>query len=176
MNYEQALEASKCNPAGVIKVLEGLEWECNKCNGKGKVSQTLAYTKLPTHNVKPIYKPCNKCNGKGKIPYIWTPQVGEWFISKFGPLCLIYEVGDHFLRIAGPECKAGATGMSDGFIPILEWQVIEEVVKQAGYRIDICPSYECTIIGGGSKCLAKTLADSPKEAVDLAVLELGKEL
>ncbi len=170
MNYEQALKASKYNPVRVNKVLERLDVECPECNG----SQEFVHFTVGEHRVAGTCKYCKE----GKISYTWTPQVGEWFLSKFGGLCLIYEVGDHFLRIAGPECKAEATGMSDGFIPILEWQVIEEVLEKAGYEVNV--SYDskeggfCTIWKGdkyitaqGKNCLI---------AVYKAALALGKEL
>ena len=124
---------------------------------------------------------CPTCKGTGKIPYSHTPQVGEWVIYE-DKVYLIYQVGEEY----APSVKANKISIADlnGYLstskeflsPILEWEEIERVVKQAGYRIDICPGYECTIIGGGSKCLAKTLAKDRLTVVYKAVIALGKEI
>ncbi len=168
MNYEQANSVKEL-AAPVNKVLEGLEWECNKCNGKGKVSQTLAYTKLPTHNVKPIYKPCNKCNGKGKIPYIWTPQVGEWCIWN-GNVRLIEKVANHNNKVwcvfnHSIELPEGVPWEEARLITLIpEWEVIEEVLEKAGYWLEVKKPLEKYIKKDWMKVSASIYEDIGKNA------------
>ncbi len=78
MTYEQALEASKHDLKGVIKVLEGLEWGCEACEGTAIGVKKVEVKGKERH--KWIDKGCPKCNGLGKLSYTWTPQVGEFYL------------------------------------------------------------------------------------------------
>lgn len=169
MNYEEA-DSVKHLASGVNKVLEGLEW---KCNGTGCENGIVKIIKPVKGEVT-----CPIC--KGKTHYSWTPQVGGWCVCE-GEVCLIVkgkpddslsfnQIG-LLTRVNGIMNRSPATAT-----PILPWEEIERIIKQAGYRIDICPGYECTIIGRYSECLAKTLAKSRQEAVYRAVIALGEQI
>ncbi len=163
MNYQQA-NVVKDLAAPVNKVLERLEWEwkCPMCHSKGYVAS--------------VFCGCYLCKGEErKISYTWTPQVGEWCIWE-DEVRLIENVSRGNVWCVYNELAVPTWEEANKVIPILEWERIEEAVKQTGHRIDICPGYECTIIGGGSKCLAKTLAKNRQEAVMKAVIELGKKM
>jgi len=119
MNYKQALEASNHDPKGVNKVLEGLEWECNKCKG-GKIL---------------ISRGCSDCNNTGKIHYSWQPRVGEWVITpcvlnKNEPVLItcVDEIGFHYATENAEDfCSMQTYGRC---IPIFEWEVIEEILEK----------------------------------------------
>ncbi|KKN72824.1 hypothetical protein LCGC14_0406790 [marine sediment metagenome] len=168
MNYEQALQASKCNPAEVMKVLERLEWECNRCNGKGilKIPEITLGTRLKkTVN-------CSHCV-KGKLSYSWTPQVGEFSLLE----------GKVFLVKEKPyECGKSFYKLHEDAIPILEWEVIEEILEKAGYELEIIRGKTSKEFFIGIHSLdyhrvsrAMGCAKSRQQAVMKAVIELGKE-
>ncbi len=169
MNDKQA-NSVKDLAAPVDKVLEEWEWDCldEECNASG-----YTIKEVDGCIVKKISVPseCPTCNGIGKVKWSWTPRVGEWCVAH-NTVCLITKLHpDYGLRLD----KSPFREYPSECIPFLEWETIERVIKQAGYRIDICPGYECTIIGEGSKCLAKTLAKDRLTAVYRAVIALGKE-
>ncbi len=176
MNYEQALQASKCNPAEVMKVLERLEWECNRCNGKGilKIPEITLGTRLKkTVN-------CSHCV-KGKVSYTWTPQVGEWFI-RMEKLILITEPFQWRLNSDFAEKKGKVSGVytRQNCIPILEWEVIEEVLHKAGYNLigldrGDSRQFHCDIMQD-DKLIVATIGESRLIAVYDAVNKLGKEI
>jgi len=125
MNYKQALEASKHNPAGVMKVLEGLEWECSVCNGSG-IGVVDSDGRVDVTRICPI------CDGTGKVHYSWTPQVGEWCIAH-DEVCLITKLySDGGLRLD----KSPFREYLSECIPILEWEKIERILEKAGIGFD----------------------------------------
>ncbi len=189
MNYKQALEASKNNPAPVMKVLERLGWECPACAGTAIGVKRVEVEGKERH--KWIDKGCPKCKN-GKIPYSYTPQVGEWCIwDGFKDISLIYEVREaKWLKLPG----CGHELPKENVTPILEWQEIERILEEAGYWLEVKKPLKKYIhkgwmkvsasiyedIGknaaGNGKYIAYATAKSCKEAVDLAVIELGKEM
>ena len=176
MNYEQARKASKWNPVGVMKVLGGLEIECPECKGIGTV---------PAYGVRGS---CPTCHSRQKIPYSWTPQVGEWCIWKEN----IEHIVDidilsnddftlYFDYISDLDCyfdfdnrRASVSKAT----PILEWQVIEEVLEKAGLKLKLrfTSQQEWFALIIGDRCEVAGIGKSRQEAVMKAVLELGKEM
>ena len=122
MNSKEALEASKHDPEGVIKVLEGLEWECLECKGTG---ETVIKRGLQDHHERCIW-----CRGLGRLHYSHTPQVGEWYLNPQGEVHCIGEDIDLKNPLVQEDFKRR-------LILILEWEVIEEILEKAGYWLEI---------------------------------------
>ena len=172
MNHKQALKASKCNPARVMKVLEELtEKKCPKCNGRGKF--------------KPVFPGesgygCGHCRSTGKVHYSHTPQVGEWCVWRKGIVMIEKVYDDDSFRTNNQIAKTKDS------IPILEWEEIERVLEKAGYWLEEPIRREYGSEGTKCHCVIKkrgyikplgiAWGDTRKKAVDLAVIELGKEL
>ena len=165
MNYEQVLEAQKHNPAGVMKVLEGLEWECPEC--MINIGPASSWVECPT------------CNGKKKVSYSWTPQRGEFAQIVMGLIVLVDR--DGLFEDKWVETSRMGLIEYEKLTPILDWQVIEEILEKAGYWWN---SMWSETLGGQKrygfqlqgKCVLNIIAKSRIEAVYKAVIELGKEL
>ncbi len=150
MNYEQANSVKELAP-GVMKVLEGLEW--------------IEYLK----------------EQKGGIvkKYSWTPQLGEWCIVK-GRLHLITKTASKLVIevIPTPAIYDRPLEKSDA-IPILSWEEIRMIIKQAGYSISITSG-----AAGGEIVVYKEMDiiykkyhnNNLQEVVMKVVIELRKEL
>ncbi len=174
MNHKQALKASKCNPARVMKVLEELtEKKCPKCNGRGKF--------------KPVFPGesgygCGHCRSTGKVHYSHTPQVGEWCVWRKGIVMIEKVYDDDSFRTNNQIAKTKDS------IPILEWEEIERVLEKAGYWLEInkpldkyivkgCMNIGCSIYQEGKDdYIVYARGHSRIEAVYDAVNRLGKEL
>lgn len=170
MNYKQA-NAVKHLATPVNKVLEGLRVDkCWHCDGSGYF----------------MARPDEDCNGTGKVPYSWTPQVGEWCI-RYKKASLIIDVDECGKKIWLDNYSQGRKPQeSNEFIPILEWEVIEEILQKAGYNIVVNyyshlgsdSEYYCTIWKDEWKDEEEIdgEAKSRQGAVMKAVIELGEEL
>jgi len=180
MNYEQASAVRKL-AAPVNKVLERLEWECSKCQGKGYIVFGPA---LPDQTT------CSVCKGEGKIPYSYSPQPGEWVVNpcvlnKSEPVLItsVDKIGFHYATENGEDFCSTQTYSK--CIPILEWEVIEGILEKAGIRFSVRRNVDKNING---LCLCdciisdsaghrvKEIGESRPKAVMKAVLELGKEM
>ncbi len=161
MNYEQALKASKHNPRGVVGVLKKLEVECPKYGGVIQKRTICKSTGL-------------QCTGK--VPYFWTPQTADWVYCKENRrvICLYYNEhhGSPPDKYTNPKTA----------IPILEWEVIEEVLWQAGYwvKVERISHQVCHVMIGTYQKDYQTYnwikGASYTEAVYEAVTELGKRI
>jgi len=185
MNYEQASAVRKL-AAPVNKVLERLEWECSKCQGKGYIVFGPA---LPDQTT------CSVCKGEGKIPYSYSPQPGEWVVNpcvlnKSEPVLItsVDKIGFHYATENGEDFCSTQTYSK--CIPILEWEEIDKVLEKAGYEI-LVATKKC---GNDERCVSieKLSSDnegllylpvtclcygkSRQEAVMKAVIKLGKEM
>ncbi|KKN19976.1 hypothetical protein LCGC14_0940280 [marine sediment metagenome] len=117
MNDKQA-NSIKELAAPVIKVLERLKVACQICKGKGYIQFCKE---------EPDQIICRDCT-KGKVHYSWTPQVGEFYLLE----------GKVFLVKEKPyECGKSFYKLHEDAIPILEWEVIEEILEKAGYWIEV---------------------------------------
>ena len=175
MNYEQAKKAMPLAPRNV-EVLEGLEWECPECKGKGAVVVIGAVLH------------CDTCDsGRVKIKWSWAPQVGEWCIDSMGKIRLIEEVSQKDLSVF--MHKAYCPWQQFGLLtPILEWETIQQILLENDYYLSI-ESYgnevTCRITiwetdkeegGGRQRVVVLEKGKDCQEAVSLALDALGKEL
>ena len=122
MNYKQAL-IGKPHAAGVMKVLEGLEWECSRCKGKGRLDALgFSFPKLELR--------CDRCNGKTTVKYTWTPQVGEWVLClKSNKVHLVSRIFPKYRSCIGVDHIKIL--QLDAITPILGWEEIVRLVEKA---------------------------------------------
>ena len=188
MNYEQA-DKVKGLAAPVNKVLEGLEWECPVCKGRGGKDYE---GKIPWPCLGPK---CISCNASGKVKHKWQPKVGEWCIID-GSISLIIgflDDGRLEVRRAKNTDPVYIRREHKALTPILPWEEIERVLEEAGYRlwVDrdwINQKYYCKIAFRDKKLweegkqwnwdilVERREGKSRQEAVMKAVIELGKKL
>ena len=179
MNYEQA-KLAQPHAAEVLKVLEGLEWNCKVCN----------VIEMGTHlaSSRGITSGCFHCRGKGKISYTWTPQVGDNVLIKNSVSILVETdyMEDYPYRTSTEETFNKWDIEEHSVTPILDWQIVEEVLEKAGYWLDISKPLEiylemgymkvCCKIKKASddKCIVSGNANSRLIAVYKAIEGLGK--
>ena len=181
MNYEEADSVKGLAP-GVNKVLEGLEIECPNCHGKTLVSIGKDF--------KGEKAECPFCWGK-KVKYKWQPKVGEWCIHKEGnmPSHITGLFGDEINNSKYMRLILGVNAIEvsiEDYLPILHWEEIEGVLKQAGIGFDWFYPADGVEIEMWWKednpnqdpCVIIKLIEneSRQKAVMKAVIELGKEI
>lgn len=190
MTYEQAV-IGKPHAYKVIEVLEGLNWQCSKCKGNGQL-----WLGDGKGNAQ-----CDKCNGAGEIEYSWTPQVGEFCVSKANQIVFLIagERRDTFFVYPQNNSELDAGWISKGkmpqrFIPILEWETIQQILLKSNLYLSI-EAYGnqaiCRITryevdkrwdadkeqgGGGEFLIAIRKGENCQEAVGKAIDTLGKQL
>ena len=113
MTHKQALQASKHNPKGVMRALEGLDVECYRCAGTGIQ--------------------CYVCGGEKRIKYSYQPQVGEWCIWE-DKVRLIENVIRGNVWCVYNELAVPTWEEANKVTPILPWETIEEILEKAGYE------------------------------------------
>ncbi len=187
MTHELAL-IGKPHASEVLKVLEGLEVECEKCKGNGTILGGKSVWSKEYIESSLKVKVCPKCNGRCIFKYTWTPRVGEWCIhDDYVELISAEDVENH----NSIHLSHVWTKVTD-CTPILEWEVIEEILEKAGYYMSEPKRDEITNdwIVGFSKFKAQRVkkefryykdgyvghGNSRQLAVMKAVERLGKEM
>lgn len=171
MNHEQANSVKELAPR-VNKVLERLDVECPACGGIG------SFRTDDTIN-------CPKCKGKGKLHYTYTPQVGEWFIYReniylINEKTIVQWEGKTLLEFCANDDIYNYRRALDEITPILEWEEIRNILKRAGYHINVTSGMSggrITIypIIGTEKIYEKTYYSGDLQiGVMKAVIELGR--
>jgi len=186
MNDKQALSV-KDLAAPVNKVLEGLEVECNMCDGGGRVHATgvdghWLWSPSIENPIRAITEKCGGCNGTGKVKYFWQPKVGEWYFKtkKYNwrkPILISSPNDVQWAKLFPTYCS-----------PILEWEEIEGILEKAGYWLEMNkPLSEylkkdtmrvgCSIYQAGkANFIAYAQGKSRLIAVYKAMIELEKEI
>jgi len=170
----------KVNEA-IKKIAGKMERRCRRCEGIG-------YKKgNPTHK-------CSACNGTGKVKgkWEWKPEVGECFSFGWKDIRKLIIIPVKFYLEEDNICFDDYVFPISHCIPLLHWERIEEILEGMEYRIYTEKFYmdsqlksrksaECKIyqydqhLQGGT-LLVKLEAKTRQEAVQQAVIELGKEL
>jgi len=122
----QAL-AKPCYEA--IKEIAGsIESKCNLCGGSGLRRAYIDST---------VKKRCEDCKGRGKIKgkWEWEPRRGELVLRQpLGEVDLITRILVYgMLRLSSEDACLFFDKHTSGFIPILHWERIEEILKGMGY-------------------------------------------
>ncbi len=175
MTHKQAKKAMPYAPRNV-EVLERLEIECCKCEGRGIYAVVR----------------CPACNGTKKIGWKWQPKFGQMVIYE-NKVALITGVNplkqdgqyDILLQISPlgiiPEVRVKV----DDVTPILHWEDdIEPILKEAGYELIIkgmynrikCHIFEAKKLFSAPLIIIEQQNITRQEAVSLTVDALGKEL
>ena len=109
--------------------------------------------------------------------------MGEWCIWEGEVWLIIRKMKNDVLLLASNDYKGyDGEGLAQSCTPILHWETIEGVLEKAGYQLEFVQSdtfkWRAHILSDFKQrdILSADFCDSRQEAVDLAVLELGKEL
>ncbi len=175
MTHKKALEAQKeGNPAAVMNVLERLKVKCPECKGCGNVMWESSHARHPNQ--------CGTCKGKKTIHYTHTPRVGEWCVDSRGLLCMVLDVWNQRRHLRLWNFSEVFVSMSKNFTPILEWEEIRNILKRAGYHVNVTSGMsggQITIYPtiGTEKLYEKTYYSGDLQtAVMKAVLAWGNEI
>ena len=177
MNYEEAKQAQPF-ASDVMKVLEGLEWECKICKHISPEGDMDDYSRKFMVASSGL-SVCRKCGGKGKVKWSWTPQVGEWCILDFNNKVGLITGTKKNIKFYQPEGERATRleYLPKDFIehstPILEWETIEGIFRKTKYSMYVYA--DCCSIEEDDSPLVEAHGKSRLVAVYKAVIELGKE-
>jgi len=185
MFSKEAIALAEATVEAIKKIAEKAPKDCLKCKGQG-----VYYN-----------QDCTVCHGTGKVKgkWEWKPGPGEWCIyKKNNEIALVvfywpktkankYET----IEVAFPlGANRSIEEFADEFIPLLDWQKIEEMLEGMGYRIKLSETFRthrefrCSIHKveqfkdrEGYRVIPDVSAYSSnrQEAVQQAVIKLGKE-
>ena len=185
MNHEQANSVKEL-AALVNEALEELEWDCPECDGGRMMAE---------------HPGCQSCRGTFKVHYSWTPQVGEYILIQFADgkqtvKCIASIYNGHIWIVVSNKDSSPMLAIIDrAYVTLIpEWQVIEEVLEKAGYKVDTARAtkekrealahidwyigrtkYYCSIYFN-NKRVSVAWSHTSQEAVMLVVEALGKEI